>query len=240
MQNFRAKPDTKMRGVPDAEPGRPGRDHRGGPAGARPGRADPGAAEPDRRPVPADPGRGDRRLGRGVAADPGSRQPGTALAADRRPRRPHRGRRVRPARAADHLSRLHPRAVAGPAAGGARRAPWPTRPPGWPARARCPAACPGRSQTAAGATPAAGPTCTSPSTPPAGPRTAGTTSPRSTGTGPRSAPGSSRPPGGPRPPGRRRGCAPRCSRRCARAENDPGRALRRPGARAARRRRPRA
>ena len=37
--------------MPDAELRRPGRDDRGGPAGARPARADPGAAEPDRRRV---------------------------------------------------------------------------------------------------------------------------------------------------------------------------------------------
>src|SRR5689334_16253676 len=57
-----------------------------------------------------------------------------------------------------------------------------TRPPGWPPRGRCPAGCPGRSRTAAGPSRAA-PTCTSPSTPPGGPRTGGTTSLRSTATG---------------------------------------------------------
>ena len=37
---------------------------------------------------------------------------------------------------------------------------WPTRPPGWPSRTRGRPGGPGRSRTAAGATPAAGPTCT--------------------------------------------------------------------------------
>ena len=100
--------------------------------------------------------------------------------------------------------------------------------------------CPGRSRTAAGATPPAGPTCTSRSTPPAGPATAGTTSTRSTATGTRSAPGSSRPPGGQRSPAPRSGCGPTCSRALRQRGERPGRADRRPGARAARRRRPRA
>ena len=93
VQNFRAKPDTKMRGHARRRAGRPGRHHRGGPAGARAGHADPGPAQPDRRRVRADPGGRHRRLGWRVAAHPGPRQPGAALAADRRagrraPRRP--------------------------------------------------------------------------------------------------------------------------------------------------------
>ena len=84
VQNFRAKPDTTMRGVPDAELD----DLAATIAVARlvlgPGDADPGPAEPDRRGVRADPGGRDRRLGRRLAADPGPRQPGAALAADRR------------------------------------------------------------------------------------------------------------------------------------------------------------
>ena len=53
VQNFRAKPDTTMRGRAGRRAGRPGRDDRGDPAGARPDGAHPGAAEPDRRPATA-------------------------------------------------------------------------------------------------------------------------------------------------------------------------------------------
>ena len=84
VQNFRAKPDTKMRGVPGRRARRPRRDHRRHPAGPRAEGAYPGPAEPDRRPVPDDPGGRDRRLGRGLPADPGPRQPRAPVAADRR------------------------------------------------------------------------------------------------------------------------------------------------------------
>ena len=120
--------------------------------------------------------------------------------------------------------------------------------PGWPARTRSPAGCPGRSPTAAGARPRAGPTCTSRSTPSAGPGTAGTTSPRCTATGRRSARGSTRPPGGPRrarPARGPRACGhgpgPAAQRGAGRAppgRERPGRAHRRRGAGPARRRRP--
>ena len=89
MQNFRAKPDTTMRGVPDAE------------------LADLAATiavarlvlGPSAR-IQAPPNligdqyglilrRGHRRLGRGVAAHPGPRQPRAALAADRGAGPPH-------------------------------------------------------------------------------------------------------------------------------------------------------
>ena len=120
VQNFRAKPDTKMRGVPDAELadlaatiavtrlvlGAEG--------------ADPGAAQPGRRPARPDPAGRHRRLGRRLPADPRSRQPRTPLARHRRTRRPHRGRRLHAARAPHHLPALPPRAVARPAAGRAR------------------------------------------------------------------------------------------------------------------------
>src|SRR6266568_3347445 len=83
-------------------------------------------------------------------------------------------------------------------------------------------------RTAAGAMRQAGPTCMSPSTPPAGPRTAGTTSPRFTATGARSARGSSCPPGGRRKPPRRSACAPTCSRHCGRrSATRPGLPMRR-------------
>ena len=51
VQNFRAKPDTAMRGDPGRRPGRPGRHDRRRPAGARPEDAHPGAAQPRRRRV---------------------------------------------------------------------------------------------------------------------------------------------------------------------------------------------
>ena len=53
VQNFRAKPDTAMARMPDAELRRPRGHRRGGPAGARAADAHPGAAEPDRRRVRA-------------------------------------------------------------------------------------------------------------------------------------------------------------------------------------------
>ena len=89
VQNFRAKPDTKMRDTPDAELDGPGRDHRGHPPRPWPEGPRPGAAEPRRRPAPAHSRRGHRRLGRRLAADPGPRQPRAPLAADRRARPAH-------------------------------------------------------------------------------------------------------------------------------------------------------
>ncbi len=120
VQNFRAKPDTKMARMPDAE-----LDDLAATIAVtrlRPGSAaaDPGPAEPHRRGIPAHPGRRYRRLGRGVAADPGPRQPGTTLAADRRPRRADQGGRLHAARAAHDLPGLPPRALARPARSGAR------------------------------------------------------------------------------------------------------------------------
>ena len=87
VQNFRAKPDTKMARMPDAELD----DLAATIAVTRlvlgPSHQDPGSAEPDRRGVPADPGRRDRRLGWRLSADARPRQPGAAVAADRRPGR---------------------------------------------------------------------------------------------------------------------------------------------------------
>ena len=120
VQNFRAKPDTKMRDVPDAELDDLAATIAVDPAGPRLEGADPGPAQPGRRPARPDPAGRHRRLGRRLPADPGSRQPRTPLARHRRTRRPHRGRRLHPARAPDHLPALPPRAVAGPAAGRAR------------------------------------------------------------------------------------------------------------------------
>ena len=78
---------------PRRRAGRPRRHHRGHPPGARAGRPHPGSAEPRRRPVPAHPGRRDRRLGRRLPAHPGPRQPRASLASDRRTCPGHQGRR---------------------------------------------------------------------------------------------------------------------------------------------------
>ena len=84
VQNFRAKPDTAMRGMPDAEL----EELAAAVAVARhilgPVRPHPGAAEPRRRRVRAAHRRRDRRLGRCLPAHPRPRQPRAALAADRR------------------------------------------------------------------------------------------------------------------------------------------------------------
>ncbi len=71
--------------------------------------ADPGAAEPLRscRVRPARACRC-RRLGRGVAAHGGPRQPGAPVAASRRPRGAHRGPRLRAARASHGASGVRP------------------------------------------------------------------------------------------------------------------------------------
>ena len=161
VQNFRAKPDTKMRAMPDAElddlaatiavarlvlgpsmriqapPNLIGEEYQ---LILDAGIDDWGGVSPltpdhvnPERPWP---------------------QIDDLAAADRRGR-------VRAARAAHDLPRLPPRAVARPAASRRTWPRWPTRRPGWRARTRCPLACPGRSPTAAGASRRAGPTCTS-------------------------------------------------------------------------------
>ncbi len=121
---------------------RPGRDDRGGPAGARPVGADPGPAQPDRRRLSAHPGRRDRRLGRGLAADAGPRQPRAAVAADRRAGPAHRGGRDGAAGAAHDLPAVPRRALAGSPAGRSRGGAGRPGRPGWPGTARCRAACP--------------------------------------------------------------------------------------------------
>ena len=128
VQNFRAKPDTAMRGVPDAELD----DLAATVAVARLvlGPAVRMQAPPnlvgDQYPLLLR--RRDRRLGRRLAAHPRPREPRAALAADRRTGRAHQPTAgFDPARAADHLPRLHPRAVARPAAGRARGTRSPTR-----------------------------------------------------------------------------------------------------------------
>ena len=97
---------------------RPGRDDRGGQAGARPVGADPGPAQPDRGRLPAHPGRRDRRLGRGLAAHPRPRQPRASVAADRRAGPPHRGGRDEPCGSGSRSTR--------------RTSPSPGWIPGWP------------------------------------------------------------------------------------------------------------
>ena len=151
VQNFRAKPDTAMRGAPDADLD----DLAATIAVARlvlgpkvRMQAPPNLVGEEYRLMLA---RRDRRLGRGVAGDPGPREPGAALAADRRSGRAHRRGGLHAARAAD----VYP---------GYLREPWldprfgrACRGAGRPgdragrARARCPSGCRGRSRTAAGA-----------------------------------------------------------------------------------------
>ncbi len=81
VQNFRAKPDTAMRAMPDAELTELAATVAVTRILLGPARPDPGPAEPGRRRVrPAAAGR-DRRLGRGVPGDPGPCQPGASLAA---------------------------------------------------------------------------------------------------------------------------------------------------------------
>ncbi len=172
VQNFRAKPDTKMRGVPDAElddlaatiavtrlvlgpamriqapPNLIGEEYR---LILAAGIDDWGGVSPltpdhvnPERPWPQI----DELAARTAAAG------------------------FDPPRAAHDLPRLPARAVAGPAARRARRrAGRPGHRAGPRGRASRPG-CPGRSRTAAGARRPAGPTCTSRSTPPAGPPTA--------------------------------------------------------------------
>ncbi len=240
VQNFRAKPDTKMRAMPDAElddlaatiavarlvlgpsmriqapPNLIGEEYQ---LILDAGIDDWGGVSPltpdhvnPERPWP---------------------QIDDLAAADRR-------RRVRAARAAHDLPRL-PRASRGSTRGcGARgRAGRPGDRPGR-ARTRCPLACRGRSRTAAGASRRAGPTCTSRSTRRAAPPTGAATSTRSTATGPRSPGGSTPRPGAgtadPAPARLRAEVAAGAAQRRAR----PGRPDRRGGAGPARRRRPRA
>ncbi len=120
VQNFRAKPDTKMRDAPDAE-----LDDLAATIAVT--RLVLGAKARIQAPPNLVGAQYDlilrgrnRRLGRRLAADPGPRQPRTSLAGHRRAGRPHRRRGLHPARAPHHLPALHPGAVAGPAAGPAR------------------------------------------------------------------------------------------------------------------------
>ena len=86
VQNFRAKPDTKMADAPEPTHGRPPLDARRRAADPPAGDPSPGSAEPDRG-LRRPPRRRHRRLGRRLARDDRPRQPGGAVARDRAPPR---------------------------------------------------------------------------------------------------------------------------------------------------------
>ena len=90
VQNFRAKPDTKMRDVPDAELDDLAATIAVSRLDPRVQGPHPGAAQPGRRAVRPDPAGRHRRLGRRLPADPGPRQPRAPVAGHRRARRAHR------------------------------------------------------------------------------------------------------------------------------------------------------
>ena len=166
----------RARGVPRRDRRLPDR--------ARPQDAGPGAAQPRRpRGVHGPARRRRRRLGRGLAADPGPRQPRAALALAGAAPLDHRRGRLHPAGQADRSpgvrrgrgaldrpTRLGPR-------GGPRRRRRP-RPRGRPAAGPALARARRRLRRASAA-----PTSTRPWTPRAGPTTAAPTSTRSTATG---------------------------------------------------------
>ena len=84
----------------------PAVDDRGGPAGARPGDAHPGAAQPEPRRAAAARGRRHRRLGRRVAGDARLRQPRGALAPPGTARGRDGRRRQDAGRAADRVPQV--------------------------------------------------------------------------------------------------------------------------------------
>ena len=83
VQNFRAKPGTRMAGAPGAAARRAALDDRRRAHRARCRVARPGAAEPVLRRLPATARRRDRRLGRRLAGHDRPRQPGGAVARGR-------------------------------------------------------------------------------------------------------------------------------------------------------------
>ena len=123
VQNFRAKPDTKMRDTPDAELADLAatiavtRLVLG--AGARIQAPPNLVGEQYQLILDA----GHRRLGRRLAAHPGPREPRASLAADRRAGPGHQERGVHAARTPDDLSAVPAAAVARPARRGARGRP---------------------------------------------------------------------------------------------------------------------
>ncbi len=112
VQNFRAKPGTRMAGAPGAVARRAAVDGRGGAGAARAGLEHPGAAEPELRRVPAAARRGDQRLGRRLAGDGRPREPGGALAGGRAATSGDRGARAPPRAAPPDLSRVRRRPCA--------------------------------------------------------------------------------------------------------------------------------
>ena len=104
VQNFRAKPGTRMADAPGAVARRAAVDGGRRPHRARPAHARPGAAEPQLRRVPAPARRRDRRLGRRLAGHDRPRQPRGAVARDRAAARGDASRRARARAAARRLS----------------------------------------------------------------------------------------------------------------------------------------
>ena len=92
VQNFRAKPGTRMAAQPGAVARRPSLDDRGGTAPARPGLSRAGAAEPRLRRLPPAARRRHRRLGRRLTGHDRPCQPGGAVAGGRRLREATRTR----------------------------------------------------------------------------------------------------------------------------------------------------
>ena len=87
VQNFRAKPGTRMADAPEPDLDRASLDDRRRAADLRPGDEHPGAAQSDAGRARRDDRGRDQRLGRRLAGHPGPRQPRGAVAASRRSRR---------------------------------------------------------------------------------------------------------------------------------------------------------
>ena len=81
IQNFRAKPGTRMAQIAGRRDARASLDHRGRAPAVRAGDEHPGAAQSRRRRARAADRRRHQRLGRRLAGDAGSRQSGSAVAA---------------------------------------------------------------------------------------------------------------------------------------------------------------
>ena len=153
VQNFRAKPDTAMRGDADL----PLDEYLATVAVARlllgpkaRVQAPPNLSEPGELAALLASRR--RRLGRGEPADPRPREPGAAVAAPGRPVAVDARRRVRAARAAHRPPRVRPtlRHLDRPAGACRMWPPWPAR-TAWPSRAGSRGGCRGRSPTAGSA-----------------------------------------------------------------------------------------
>ena len=110
VQNFRAKPGTRMVRAPGAVARRADLDGARGAGDPAGGRAPAGAAEPLLRRLPAPARVRDRRLGRRLAGDDRPRQPGGAVAGDRAAAGGNGGARLRAGAAAPDLPRVRGRA----------------------------------------------------------------------------------------------------------------------------------